>query len=249
MSAPKDNFFVSIIMPCLNEAFSIESCVRQALMAAKLLDFQCEVIVVDNGSTDETATLAKKAGATVVHCPKKGYGAAVQYGISASKGTIIIVGDGDGSYDFSNLSPFILPLINEDGIVLGNRFNEQSPMPGAMPWSHRIIGNPLLTGLLNIIHRSDIKDAHCGLRSFTKSIYQKISPVSKGFEFCSEMLIRATRSNVPIAQVSIVLHCTHSERSSKLRKYKDGFRHILVIFFFIFGRRTGSRFLYLFKMV
>lgn len=239
---------VSVIIPCLDEAFSIRACVIQAKEAVAKLGFPYEIIVVDNGSVDDTAAIAEGAGAVVVECKERGYGSAVRFGIEASSGSIIITGDGDGSYDFSNLSPFIYPLVRGGGLVLGNRFNEKSPVPGAMPWSHKVIGNPFLTCFLNRICRSDIKDAHCGLRSFTLATYRRISPTTKGFEFCSEMLIKALKNGIAIEQVPIILHCTHTERRSKLRTYRDGFRNFMVILFFVFGKHTGSRFLYLFKM-
>lgn len=240
--------FVSVLIPCLNEELSVESCVSAAMISVEAMKLQCEVVVIDNGSTDSTATVAREAGAKVVFCERQGYGAAVQCGVDASSGSIIIVGDGDGSYDFSDLVPFIRPLLEGAGVVLGNRFNDCSPMPGAMPWSHEFVGNPALTYLLNVVCRSQIKDAHCGLRSFTRIVYHQISPISTGFEFCSEMLVRAVKCGVKISQVPIVLHPTHVDRKSKLRTFRDGLRHLFVISFFFFGRSAGSKFIRVFRM-
>lgn len=248
MKAVSSNHFISIIIPCLNEGYTIQRCIQQAQQCMGKINLPYEVVVVDNGSTDDTARLAQDAGAVLVGCTAKGYGAAVQAGVDASSGSIIIVGDGDGSYDFSKLSEFILPLLNSDGIVLGNRFNANSPMPGAMPWSHRIIGNPLLTAILNLVCWSNIKDAHCGLRSFTRKTYQKVSASSRGFEYCSEMLIKAIKNGIDIKQVPIILHNAHPGRQSKLRTIPDGIRHLLVILFFAFGSRAGAKFLYFFKL-
>lgn len=248
MKTSEKRNFVSIIIPCLNEAYSIGACVTKAKEAVEKLKLSYEVVVVDNCSTDNTAIIAKHAGALVVSCQRKGYGASVQAGINASSGAIIVVGDGDGSYDFSQLSAFVTPLLTRDGVILGNRFNCDSPRPGAMPWSHRYIGNPLLSQLLNISCFANIKDAHCGLRSFTKRTYLDIGASTNGFEYCSEMLIRAIKKGIDINQVSIILHCTHPSRHSKLRTIRDGFRHLLVIIFFIFGSRTGSKLLYIFNL-
>lgn len=219
---------ISVVIPCVNEALTIERCVKDAATAISQLGFQSDVIVVDNNSTDFTAQAAASSGARVLTCHLQGYGAAIKTGINAARGKIVILGDGDGSYDFRRLDEFILPLLTRPGLVNGNRFNYQSPMVGAMPWLHRWFGNPLLTHVVNLLFQANIKDAQCGLRSFHRSIYTDIEPRSNGFEACNEMIIRAIVNDVPIWQTDVILSPTHPLRSSKLRTIKDGLRHLLL---------------------
>lgn len=232
---------VSIIIPCLNEEDSIYECVTRALTSNKHFDFKVEVIVVDNNSDDLTRTRAIDAGAKVLACSNIGYGAAIKYGIDHSHGEYIVIGDGDGSYDFNAINDFITPLRNGFDLVSGNRFNESSPRKGAMPWSHRYIGNPVLSKLLNTLYRTDILDAHCGMRSMTREAYKKIKPEGQGFEFCSETLILSILENISIKQIPITLHPTPNGRESKLRSIRDGFRHLYVMFCFLLGVRKARR--------
>src|SRR4051794_4449329 len=154
---------VSVVMPCLNEARTVGRCVQKAVAALEEMGVHGEVIVADNGSTDGSPEIARAHGARVVPVPRRGYGSALQAGIAAARGRYVIMGDADDSYDFSRLEPFVERLREGYDLVMGNRF-KGGVLSGAMPWHHRYIGNPILTGLLNLFYRSSIGDAHCGLR-------------------------------------------------------------------------------------
>src|SRR5207244_4101212 len=164
-----------------------------------------EVIVADNGSTDGSQEIATKLGARVVPVPRRGYGAALQAGIAAAKGRYIIMGDSDDSYDFGNIDPFVERLRGGDELVMGNRFRG-GIKPGAMPWHHRYIGNPVLTGILNLFFRTPIGDAHCGLRGFRKDAYERRALRTTGMEFASEMVVKASLHQQPLSEVPVVLH-------------------------------------------
>ena len=158
--------FVSVVMPCLNEERTVGTCVRKALSAIAELGLPGEVIVSDNGSTDASVDVARGAGAEVVHCERRGYGSAIQFGATRARGDFIIMGDADDSYDFGEIGVFVAGLMNGADLVMGNRF-QGGIRPGAMPWKNKYIGNPVLTGILNVLFRTGVGDAHCGLRAFT----------------------------------------------------------------------------------
>ena len=158
----------SVVMPCLNEARTVGRCIDKAQRALRELGVHGEVIVADNGSTDGSPDIARKHGARVVHVPRRGYGSALQAGIAAAHGRYVLMGDADDSYDFSQPGPFLERLRRGDDLVMGNRFRG-GIRPGAMPWLHRYVGNPVLTGILNLFFRSPIRDAHCGLRGSAKT--------------------------------------------------------------------------------
>src|SRR5262245_50433526 len=187
--AAADELEVSVVMPCLNEARTVGTCVAKARASLETLGVRGEVIVADNGSKDGSQLIAEAHGARVVPVTRKGYGAALQGGIAAAKGRFIIMGDADDSYDFTNLGPFVERLRGGDDLVMGNRF-KGGIAPGAMPWHHKYIGNPVLTGILNLFFRTPIKDAHCGLRGFRKDAYQKLGLTTPGMEFASEMVVK-----------------------------------------------------------
>jgi glycosyltransferase involved in cell wall biosynthesis len=161
---------VSVVMPCLNEEDAIAACISEALSSVAAMGLDGEVVVVDNGSTDNSVAVARAAGARVVHEPERGYGNACRRGLSEARGRYLVMGDSDGTYDFTALPHFLQPLIDGVDMVLGDRLNEGMEK-GAMPWLHRYVGNPVLTGTMNLIFGSEIGDAHCGLRSITKSFY------------------------------------------------------------------------------
>src|SRR5947209_5960631 len=216
---------VSIVMPCLNEARTVGTCVAKAVAALERLGVRGEVIVADNGSTDGSQQIAAAKGARVVSVSRRGYGSALQAGIAAAHGTYIIMGDADDSYDFTNIEPFLTRLRAGDELVMGNRF-KGGIRPGAMPWLHRYVGNPVLTGILNLFFRTPIGDAHCGLRAFRKDAYERLSLTTTGMEFASEMVVKASLNHQKISEVPIVLYPDGRDRAPHLRSFRDGWRHL-----------------------
>lgn len=216
---------VSVVMPCLNEACTVGRCVHKALRALRDMGVSGEVIVADNGSTDGSPDIAEAHGARVVHVERRGYGSALQAGIAAARGRLIIMGDADDSYDFSDLGKFVERLRQGDDLVMGNRFRG-GIKPGAMPWLHRYIGNPLLTGILNLFFHSPIRDAHCGLRAFRKDAYARLGLATPGMEFASEMVVKACLNHQKISEVPVVLHPDGRNRPPHLRSFRDGWRHL-----------------------
>jgi hypothetical protein len=216
---------VSVVMPCLNEARTVGRCVDKAIAALRKMGVRGEVVVADNGSTDGSPEIADDHGARVIHVDRRGYGAALQAGIAAARGRYIIMGDADDSYDFSELAPFVERLRQGDELVMGNRFRG-GIRPGAMPWLHRYIGNPVLTGILNLFFRSPIGDAHCGLRGFRKEAYERLGLETPGMEFASEMVVKACLQKQKISEVPIVLHPDGRDRPPHLRSFRDGWRHL-----------------------
>ncbi len=216
---------VSVVMPCLNEARTVATCVRKALACLQELGVRGEVVVGDNGSTDGSQDLARAAGARVIHAERRGYGAALQAGIAAARGRYVIMGDADDSYDFTALGPFIERLRAGDDLVMGNRF-KGGIKPGAMPWHHRYIGNPVLTGVLNLFFRTPIGDAHCGLRGFRKESYERLDLATPGMEFASEMVVKACLLKQKISEVPTTLSPDGRDRPPHLRSFRDGWRHL-----------------------
>ena len=224
-SATPDDIEVSVVMPCLNEAKTVGICIAKARASLETLGVRGEVIIADNGSNDGSRLIAEAHGARVVPVQRKGYGAALQGGIAASHGRFIIMGDADDSYDFTNLEPFILRLRQGDDLVMGNRFRG-GIAPGAMPWHHKYIGNPVLTGILNLFFRTPIHDAHCGLRGFRKDAYQKLGLTTPGMEFASEMVVKASLHQQRISEVPTTLKPDGRDRPPHLRSFRDGWRHL-----------------------
>ena len=163
---------VSVVMPCLNEEKTIGFCIEKALQAFEAHDILGEVVVADNGSTDRSVEIAESLGARVVHQPEQGYGNAYLKGFAEAKGKYIIMGDSDNTYDFSEIDKFLLHLQNGYDFVSGNRVKSKI-MPGAMPWLHKYIGNPFLSGFLNLLFHTGLSDAYCGMRAFTKEAYER----------------------------------------------------------------------------
>jgi glycosyltransferase involved in cell wall biosynthesis len=216
---------VTVVMPCLNEARTLGRCVDKAIHSLGEMHVAGEVVVADNGSTDGSPEIARAHGARVIHVEKKGYGSALAAGISSARGRFVIMGDADDSYDFSNLTPFVERLRAGDELVMGNRFRG-GIRRGAMPWHHRYIGNPVLTGILNLFFRSPIGDAHCGLRGFQKASYERLGLTTTGMEFASEMVVRACLLKQRISEVPTVLHPDGRDRPPHLRSFRDGWRHL-----------------------
>ncbi|MEY4549542.1 MAG: hypothetical protein RL685_5737 [Pseudomonadota bacterium] len=220
---------VSIVLPCLNEERTLPGCIEAARGALAVLHkrhgLAGEVVVSDNGSVDTSRELAERLGARVIPCPVRGYGAALRYGILGARGRYIVMGDADGSYDFRESVPMVERLMEGYELCMGSRFRG-SILPGAMPWMNRHIGNPILTGILNLLFRSGLSDAHCGMRAFTKVAFERLDPSSRGMEFASEMLIKATLLGQRRTEVPITLHPDGRGRPPHLRPFRDGWRHL-----------------------
>ena len=210
------------MIPCLNEAASIERCVQRALKALADTGLPGEVIVADNGSDDGSPELARAAGATVVLESRRGYGSAYMAGFAAAKGDYIVMADADLTYDFGDIPRFIEELDNGADLVMGNRMG--GIQPGAMPWLHRYVGNPVLTGILNLFFRTGVRDAHCGMRAVRREALPRLDLRTTGMEFASEMVIRAGKERLAIEEIPIHYH--PREGDSKLESFRDGWRHL-----------------------
>ncbi|MDO9356590.1 MAG: glycosyltransferase family 2 protein [Solirubrobacteraceae bacterium] len=217
-----DELTVSVVIPCLNEEENITACVEQALGAIQAAGLDGEVLVADNNSTDRSAELAAAAGARVVHVPERGYGAAYLGGFAAARGTYIVMGDADLTYDFNEVPNFVERLAGGADMVMGNRMNNIAP--GAMPWLHQYIGNPLLSGFLNLLFKTGVRDAHCGMRAVRRAALPQLDLRTPGMEFASEMVIRAAKENLRIEQFDIQYSPRGGE--SKLSTFRDGWRHL-----------------------
>ena len=213
---------VSVVIPCLNEAENIQSCVTAALEALGRMGVQGEVVVADNNSEDDSARLAEEAGARVVVERRRGYGSAYLAGFEASRGRYIVMADADLTYDFNEIPRFVAALEDGAEMVIGDRMD--NIQPGAMPWLHRYVGNPILTGLLNLFFRTGISDAHCGMRALRREVLARLDLRTTGMEFASEMVIRASKENLRIAEFPIEYHPRGGE--SKLSSFRDGWRHL-----------------------
>ena len=220
---------VSIIMPCLNEVDSLPHCIANAKAALALManahGLCGEIVIADNGSDDGSQALATSLGARVVPVARRGYGAALIGGCSGAAGRYLLMGDADGSYDFTDGVAMIGRLLDGADVCMGSRF-AGGIAPGAMPWKNRHIGNPLLTGVLNLFFRSGVEDAHCGLRALTKQAFVACGLSSTGMEFASEMVIKASLQHMRIDQVPAKLLPDLRDRAPHLRPWRDGWRHL-----------------------
>jgi glycosyltransferase involved in cell wall biosynthesis len=213
---------VSVVIPCLNEEANVGRCVREAIDALTASHLSGEVIVVDNDSDDHSAEIAEAAGALVVVEPRRGYGSAYLAGFAVARGEYIVMADADLTYDFGEIPNFVAKLNDGAQLVMGNRM--ENIKPGAMPWHHRYIGNPALTGLLNLFFRTGVRDAHCGMRALRRDVLDTLDLRTTGMEFASEMVIRAAKEHLAIAEVDIEYHPRGGE--SKLSSVRDGWRHL-----------------------
>lgn len=225
---PADEILVSAIIPCLNEERTLGICIRKALDAFAKRGIKGEVLVGDNGSTDKSVEIAESLGARVVHQPIKGYGAAINAAATAARGKYLIMADADDSYDWSELDRFIDALEGGAELVMGNRF-AGGIEAGAMPPLHRYLGNPVLSAVARWLHRSPIRDFHCGMRGFTREAFAKMGARSPGMEFASEMVINAHRVGLKIREVPIKLYPDKRDRPPHLRSFRDGWRHLRLI--------------------
>ena len=216
---------VSVVIPCLNEANSLGYCVDKAVRAFRKRGLSGEVVVADNGSTDGSIHVAEEHGARVVHVEERGYGAALRAGIAAARGPFIIMGDADDSYDFSDVPRFVEKLREGYDVVMGNRFRG-GIQPGAMPRLHKYFGNPGLTALLNVLFHVGIGDSYCGMRGFTRALYDRLDVRSSGMEFALEMIIKSAQIGARITEIPIVLWPDKRGRPPHLRSFRDGWRSL-----------------------
>jgi glycosyltransferase involved in cell wall biosynthesis len=220
---------ISVVIPCLNEVETLPSCLDRARGALKTSGLSGEVTVVDNGSTDGSSDVAARYGAKVLHVGSRGYGNAVSAGVAAARGEYIIVGDADGSYDFLEIPRFIAKLRDGFDLVQGCRLpaGGGTITPGAMPYLHRQWGNPMFSWLARRLFGTTVSDIHCGLKGFTRTLYQNLDLRSPGFEFNCEVLLEATRRRAKIAELPITLYRDRRRaHPPHLRTFRDGVRHL-----------------------
>ncbi|MBI3789258.1 MAG: glycosyltransferase family 2 protein [Gemmatimonadetes bacterium] len=216
---------LSIVMPCLNEAETVATCVGKARAFLERHGIAGEVLVADNGSTDGSQALAERAGARVVPVTEKGYGAALMGGIGAARGRFVAMGDADDSYDFLGLLPFVERLRAGDDLVMGNRF-AGGIAQGAMPPLHRYLGNPVLTAIGRLFFRAPVRDFHCGLRAFRRDAILALDLRTTGMEFASEMVVRSVLAGLRVSEVPTTLRPDGRSRAPHLRSWRDGWRHL-----------------------
>jgi len=216
---------LSVVMPCLNEERTVGVCVCKAVRTMRELGIQGEVVIVDNGSADASVETATAAGARVVYHPLKGYGNALRRGFAEARGQFIIMGDCDDSYDFTDLKRFVECLRDGADLVMGNRLKGHIK-PGAMPWLHKYVGNPVLSGFLNLLFKTGVGDSHCGMRGFRKDAVPRMNLQMPGMELASEMVIKSSLAQLRIDEIPITLHPDGRDRRPHLRSFRDGWRHL-----------------------
>ncbi len=216
---------ISIVMPCLNEETTIGICITKALTFLRRYNMPGEVVIADNGSTDQSVAIALNGGARVVNIKDKGYGSALRGGIAAAKYEFVVMGDADDSYNFLELDGFVEKLLEGYELVMGNRFLGGIE-PGAMSFSHKYIGNPLLSGIGRMFFKTSIRDFHCGLRAFRKSSIEKLDLCTTGMEFASEMVVKAVLFGLRITEIPCKLYPDGRNRAPHLRSIPDGLRHL-----------------------
>ncbi len=221
-AAQPDELTMSVVIPCLNEEENITEVVQRALEVLRREGIAGEVVVADNRSEDRSAELATAAGARVVHEPRRGYGSAYLAGFAAARGRYIVMADADLTYDFDDIPRFLEQLEAGGELVMGDRMD--NIQPGAMPWMHRYIGNPALSGILNLFFKTGIRDAHCGMRALRRDVLPRLDLRTPGMEFASEMVIRASKEDLDIRELPIHYHPRGGE--SKLSTFRDGWRHL-----------------------
>lgn len=222
---------VSVIIPCLNEEKTVARCIEIARNAMQRAGIPGEVVISDNGSTDQSVAIANQNGARVVHAARKGYGNALICGMRAAQGKYLVMGDADGSYDFNDIPKFISALKDGADFVIGSRLNG-TIHPGAMPFLNRYLGTPVLTGLINLFFKTRISDVNCGLRALTKKAFDSLRLKAGGMEFASEMVIKAALLGLKIVEVPTALFPDRRDRPPHLRPFRDGWRHLRFLLLF-----------------
>lgn len=222
---------LSIVMPCLNERLTLESCIRKARVGMARLRIHGEIVIADNGSTDGSQEIAESLGARVVPVLERGYGSALRAGIAAARGEYVIMGDSDDSYDFTEIADFIEKLRQGSDLVMGNRF-QGGIRPGAMPALHRFLGNPVLSWIGRLFFHCPVGDFHCGLRGFRRRAIEGLELRSLGMEFASEMVVKASLFKLNIAEVPTTLSPDGRDRPPHLRTWRDGWRHLRFLFLY-----------------
>jgi hypothetical protein len=216
------SLLVSVVIPCLNEAETIAECVASALGVLAEHAMPGEVLVIDNGSHDGSGELARAAGAQVIVESRPGYGSACLAGFHAARGDYIVMADADLSYDFAEIPAFVRELDDGAQVVIGDRMDNIAP--GAMPWLHRYVGNPVLSGMLNLFFKTGVRDAHCGMRALRREVLARLDLRATGMEFASEMVIRAGKEGLDVREFAIAYHPRGG--TSKLARWSDGWRHV-----------------------
>ncbi len=225
---PGDDLEVSVVIPCLNEEKTITFCIEKALRAMREGGIRGEVVVSDNGSTDRSVEVSEAAGARVLRCPVRGYGAALQFGFEGARGRYVLMGDADDSYDFLEVPRFIAKAREGHKFVMGTRLGG-AIMPGAMPTLNRYLGTPVLTFILNRLFGTSITDCNSGMRCIDRETYLRMGVTSPGMEFASELIVKAAIFDVPIVEVPITLHKDKRDRPPHLRPWRDGWRHLRML--------------------
>jgi len=216
---------VSFVMPCLDEAETLAGCIADAERCIREHGLSAEILVADNGSSDGSQAIAESAGARVVPVAQRGYGAALIAGLGAARGRHLVMGDADRSYDFREAFAMIERLRAGADVVMGSRFRGRIEA-GAMPWSHRVIGNPILSRVGRILFRSKTTDFHCGLRALTRDAFQRMGLRTTGMEFATELVVKATALGMRIDEVPVTLRPDGRSRPPHLRTWRDGWRHL-----------------------
>jgi len=234
LDSRREQLAITILMPCLNEEETLGRCIQKAQSSLQRLNVQGEVLIADNGSTDGSVEIAERLGARVVRVREKGYGNALRAGIEGARGTWIVMGDADDSYDFANIETFVAKLAQGFDLVMGCRMPSGGGkiMVGAMPWKHRWLGNPVLSWIGRVFFKCPVRDFHCGLRAFHKQAYLEMDLRTTGMEFASEMVIKATLKSLRIGEVPITLYKDGRSRPPHLRSWRDGWRHLRFMLLF-----------------
>jgi glycosyltransferase involved in cell wall biosynthesis len=224
-------FMYSVVMPCLNEELTLENCIQEARTGALNFGQEVEIIIADNGSTDQSIEIAERLGCKVVRVASRGYGAALDAGIRSATTQYVVMGDSDMSYDFTEAPKFVEELMQGADVVIGNRFLGGIE-PGAMPWHHKFIGNPILSLLGRKFFRIPITDFHCGLRAVRLSKYEEASPTTSGMEFATEMIARLANIQATFVEIPTKLRKDGRNRKPHLRSFPDGWRHLKMMLLF-----------------